>query len=123
MGVRPLKDDEIKIGKFTGNNADIVGNIVQVGGNVFTGKCPLWTYVLAETEEVDIPVNTMDGEKRIKTRRLGPVGGRIVAETMVGIIAGDRNSYLNLDPLWKPQFADEHGCFGLRQLVRTALQG
>jgi hypothetical protein len=122
MGVRVLRDSEILIGKFTGDAKDIKGDIVEVAGEAFKGNCPLWTYVLAETEEVVTTFKTTDDDKRIRTRRLGPVGGRIVAETFVGILAGDSSSFLNLDPLWTPSLA-VNGVFGLRELVAAALQG
>jgi len=35
---------------------------------------------------------------------LGPVGGRIVAEVIVGLIKGDRQSYLRQDPDWIPTY-------------------
>ena len=38
----------------------------------------------------------------INTPRLGPVGGRIVAEVLLGLMFGDRHSLLSLDPLWHP---------------------
>ncbi len=122
IGVRVLEDSEIKIGKFTGDPADIKGDVVDQGGAAFAGNCPLWTYVLAETEEVDTKFKTTDGTKTIKTRRLGKVGGRIVTETFVGILAGDSSSYLNQNPLWKPSYAVD-GEFGLRELVKAALEG
>jgi hypothetical protein len=37
-------------------------------------------------------------------RHLGPVGGRIVAEVLVGLIEGDRFSYLRQDPDWTPTY-------------------
>jgi hypothetical protein len=122
MGVRVLEDSEIKIGKFTGDPADIKGDVVDQGGAAFAGNCPLWTYVLAETEEVNTKFKTTDGTKTLKTRRLGKVGGRIVTETFVGILAGDSSSYLNQNPLWKPSYAVD-GEFGLRELVKAALEG
>jgi hypothetical protein len=122
MGVRVLDDSEIRIGKFTGDPGDIKGNVVDQGGAAFAGNCPLWTYVLAETEEVHTKFETTDGTKTIKTRRLGKVGGRIVAETIVGIIAGDSSSFLNQNPRWKPSYA-VGGKFGLRELVKVALEG
>jgi len=122
MGVPVLPDSEILIGKFTGDANDIKGDIVAVAGDAFKGTCPLWTYVLAETEEVVTTFKTTDGDKLIKTRHLGPVGGRIVAETFVGILAGDSSSFLNLNPLWTPSLA-VNGVFGLRELVAAALQG
>jgi Animal haem peroxidase len=124
MGVKPLDDAEIKIGKFTGDPKDVKDILTATGnaGKGFAGNCPLWTYILAETKEVELTVKTLDGDKRIKTRRLGPVGGRIVAETFIGILSCDRNSFLNQDPLWRPRFGDAGNTFGLRQLVERALQ-
>ena len=51
---------------------------------------PLWFYVLQEAESL------ASGE------RLGPVGGRIVAEVMLGLIEGDRTSFLSQEPDWQP---------------------
>ena len=34
--------------------------------------------------------------------RLGTVGGRIVAETLIGLLWGDGSSYLRQAPHWKP---------------------
>jgi hypothetical protein len=42
-------------------------------------------------------------------QQLGPVGGRIMAETLVGLLQRDPNSYLYLDPSWKPQLPSEFG--------------
>ena len=48
------------------------------------GEAPLWFYILKEAEIVG------------KGRELGPVGGRIVAEVLVGLLQKDLNSYLYL---------------------------
>jgi Animal haem peroxidase len=53
-------------------------------------ETPLWFYVLRESEARG------DGE------RLGPVGGRIVAEVLLGIIDGDPESYRAVEPEWQP---------------------
>jgi hypothetical protein len=121
MSLVPLKDSEIVIGKFTGDPADVVGTIDSVDP-AFVGNCPLWTYVLAETVKTTVTIKTTQGDRKIETRKLGPVGGRIVAETFLGILLGDSSSYLGLDPLWKPTLAVK-GVFGLRELISTALQG
>jgi hypothetical protein len=55
------------------------------------GEAPLWFYILREAELP--PANA---------ERLGHVGGRIVAEVLVGLLQRDPNSYLYLDPAWKP---------------------
>jgi hypothetical protein len=123
MGLVPLKDNQIRIGKFTGDPADIVTTVDKVGdGKGFVENCPLWTYVLAETIESTDTLKTLQGDKKITTRRLGPVGGRIVAETFVGLLLADSSSYLSLDPLWEPKLAID-GVFGLRELVLRALEG
>jgi hypothetical protein len=119
MGITPLKDKDILIGKFTGDPADVIGSIDKVD-RAFTGNCPLWTYVLAETIETSVSIKTKKGNKQIKTRQLGHVGGRIVAETFVGLLAGDSSSYLSQDPLWIPMYGDKK-TFGINELIRTAL--
>jgi hypothetical protein len=124
MGLVPLTDDKILIGKFTGDPADIVSTIDKVGdGKSFAGNCPLWTYILAETLESTVTVKTLEGDKPLKTRKLGPVGGRIVAETFVGLLLADSSSYLSLNPLWEPTDLAVNGVFGLRELILHALKG
>ncbi len=51
---------------------------------------PLWYYILKEAETL------------AKGEHLGPVGGRIVAEVIIGLLEGDNQSYLCQDPDWKP---------------------
>ena len=122
MGIVPLADKDILIGKFTGDKADIVGNINDIGDKEsFTQNCPLWTYVLAETVESTVVVKTLQGDKPIKTRKLGPVGGRIVAETFVGLLLADSSSYVSLNPLWEPDKLKVNGVFGLREMIQYAL--
>jgi Animal haem peroxidase len=70
-------------------------------------RTPLWFYVLREAEV------TSDGE------RLGPVGGRIVAEVIVGLIKGDRQSYLRQDPDWIPTYGSG-GSFTTVDLLNAA---
>ena len=68
---------------------------------------PLWLYILREAEIL------ADG------RRLGPVGGRIVAEVLLGLLQGDDNSYLRQDPAWRPAFGRD-GRFTMTDLLRFA---
>ena len=58
---------------------------------------PLWYYVLKEAELVE------DG------LRLGPVGGRIVAEVFIALLQLDRASYLNVTPAWRPTLPTRTG--------------
>jgi Animal haem peroxidase len=55
-------------------------------------RTPLWFYILREAAV------TEGGE------HLGPVGGRIVAEVLIGLIQGDGSSYLSEDPDWTPSY-------------------
>ena len=117
LEVPTLKNDEIKIGKFGDNDQK---SISEIAGGAFKNRCPLWTYVLAEAmhhaEDVEIPVK---GEKKkIKTPKLGPVGGRIVAEVFIGLLFADSRSYLNINPKWQPNNGND---FGLREFIAYAL--
>jgi hypothetical protein len=75
------------------------------------GEAPLWFYILKEAE-----LPPYNGE------RLGPVGGRIVAEVLVGLLQRDPNSYLYLDPGWKPAppIASTTGQFTFADLLKFA---
>lgn len=82
MGVPPMDDKDILIGKGVdkpdpGEEPFSISKL----GPAFAQNCPLWTYILAEAmhfqETVKIPVKE---SVSITTPRLGPVGGRIVAE-------------------------------------------
>jgi hypothetical protein len=66
---------------------------------------PLWYYILCEAP---------DG------RHLGPVGGRIVAEVLVGLLADDPNSYLYKEPSWRPRELGTDGDFTMADFVRIA---
>jgi hypothetical protein len=129
MGVPPLSDAQILVGKFTGDPADRPVKLVDLkdaGGTSlnkeFANNAPLWLYILAETIESLVRIKTVDGEKAITTRQLGPVGGRIVAEVFAGLLLGDASSFLSQEPLWRPTLAGTHGAFGLKELVQAALQ-
>jgi hypothetical protein len=71
---------------------------------------PLWYYVLKEAEVIE------------KGRRLGPVGGRIVAEVLLGLLWKDPLSYLKAEPNWHPVkgIAREDGTFDMARLVEFA---
>ena len=70
-------------------------------------RTPLWFYVLREA-------HVMAGGEQ-----LGPVGGRIVAEVIIGLIHGDRQSYLRQDPDWTPTYGAD-GEFGVIDLLAAA---
>lgn len=55
------------------------------------GRTPLWFYVLREAEKLS------------GGQALGPVGGWIVAKTLLCLLAGDQFSYANVEPGWAPK--------------------
>jgi hypothetical protein len=56
----------------------------------FASSTPLWYYILAEAKVAAGGLH------------LGPVGGRIVAETLIGLLRSDPTSYLRVDPEFRP---------------------
>lgn len=66
---------------------------------------PLWFYVLKEAEA------------RGGGDRLGPVGGRIVTEVLIGLLRADPASYLSLEPDWRPTLPAAGPRFGLTDLL------
>lgn len=78
-------------------------------GKMLLKKTPLWYYVLRESMVLHV------GEK------LGPVGGRIVAETFVRILKRDATSFLNLPGGFTPSLPSAaSGDFTFADLVNFA---
>ena len=78
----------------------------------FGENTPLWFYILKEAEV------------QCQGKKLGPVGGRIVAEVLIGLLYGDPMSYLRVEPTWHPepnQFgAGPDGQFRMADFLRFA---
>jgi hypothetical protein len=125
MGVKPLTDDEIIIGKAVDDpqEGDVLGPLSELTQlSAFWGKCPLWTYILAEAARTQTPVSIpVTPATTITTPQLGTVGGRIVAEVFLGMLFGDNDSFLSADPEWIPTIGQAAGQFALRDLVAYAL--
>ncbi|GIL26371.1 peroxidase family protein [Actinocatenispora comari] len=66
---------------------------------------PLWYYVLKEAQ------HRGDGD------RLGPVGGRIVTEVLIGLLRADPASYLSLEPDWRPHLPAAGATYALTDLL------
>ncbi len=74
-----------------------------------TGETPLWFYCLREAEVLN------------EGRRLGPTGGRIVAEVLIGLLKGDPSSFLRQQPAWRPDLpSSEAEAFTMADLLRFA---
>jgi len=70
-------------------------------------RTPLWFYVLREADV------------KADAKRLGPVGGRIVGEVMIGLLQGDNTSYLSQDPDWTPDLGSNSN-FTMVDLLKFA---
>jgi Animal haem peroxidase len=82
-------------------SADKVG-LAEAG---WRDETPLWYYVLREGDVC------ADGEG------LGPVGGRIVTEVLLGIIDADRRSFCAADPDWSPPLPARGAAFTLTDML------
>ncbi|WP_191907894.1 peroxidase family protein [Nocardioides cynanchi] len=69
---------------------------------------PLWLYVLREAQLANAG------------QFLGPVGGRIVAEVMIGLLRADPSSYLNQQPGWHPTLGATGSSYALTDFLRFA---
>ena len=58
---------------------------------------PLWFYILREAHVI------------AQGRTLGPVGGRIVGEVLIGLMQLNRNSFLRANPRWRPTLPNRLG--------------
>ena len=84
---------------------DELADVSDLGFDVDT---PLWFYILREAQ------------LRAGGKRLGPVGGRIVAEVLIGLLEGDRLSFVRMDPKWKPTLGKTAGEFSIVDLLEYA---
>jgi hypothetical protein len=64
---------------------------VGIASSGWQGETPLWFYILREADVCS------------SGNRLGPVGGRIVTEVLVGLIDADPTSFRNIDHDWRPR--------------------
>jgi hypothetical protein len=118
MGYEPIPDRKLKVGKATEEDGKKNKRLTEISAR-FRGNAPLWYYVLAEAQQAF--------EDDATPIRLGPVGGRIVAEVFIGLLLGDQYSFLSQYPSWRPfkQFtADgtEEGKFGMAELIKQAMK-
>ena len=116
MGEIPIPDDKLKVGKANEGGMGVKGSnplLTSISPN-FAHNAPLWYYILAEAQ-----LQFKDNATAI---RLGPVGGRIVGEVIVGLLYGDSTSVLS-HPNWTPykDFLNKKGEFGIVELISQAM--
>jgi len=113
LGETPLSDKEILFGAAKNDAPDEEANSISMAvlAPHLVEQCPLWIYILAESRHNFFTHGLA---------QLGPVGGTIVAETLLGILARDPDSFLNVEPTWRPALGQD-GHFTLSDLLRYAL--
>jgi hypothetical protein len=119
LGVDPVPDDKLVIGKATAEARQKPLADIAAG---FAGRAPLWPYILSEAQVTSWAKADPAAPKDDIPVKLGPVGGRIIADVFAGLLIGDRTSYLYADRPFEPipDFA-RGGRFGLAELIRVAL--
>ena len=118
LGMSPIPDEELMIGPATVGGTRKPMTEVAPG---FAGNAPLWAYILSEAQVMSW--KNASGPVSDQTPiRLGPVGGRLVAEVFASLLRGDHTSYLYTEPRFTPIPDFTHnGTFGLAQLINVAL--
>lgn len=104
FGVTPLSSEQI----LQGNQGASLDTLTDEQKSVVTTTTPLWFYILREAE--------------FNAGRLGPVGGRIVAEVFHRSMEGSRISIVR-DPSWQPVFGPDKKTFRMTDLMLFAFEG
>lgn len=78
----------------------VMDRIADLSDDGITSGAPLWLYILAEAETIGRETRPDDFDKG---EGLGPVGARIVAEVLIGLIELDTHSYLGANRNWTPE--------------------
>jgi Animal haem peroxidase len=129
LGEDPIGDDELVIGKAIGKDWDKLPRLRDIVPG-FAGRAPLWAYILSEAQVTSRIRAGGASSPDTFPIKLGPVGGRIVADVFAALLRGDPTSYLNqgvpfthkqgapFTPI--PEFT-RNGEFGLAQLINVTL--
>ncbi len=97
--------DPLTAAQVSGDTSSGIGKVVHDNG--FDTETPLWFYILKEAELLGTSQRVGGSEGG---HRLGVLGSRIVAETLVGLIVSDTESYWNAPGgPWNPAMSASGG--------------
>ncbi len=102
-----MNRSQIEIDKVSKKAASIAGCGIDISAGT-----PLWFYILTEAE---IFGKEIKKDKFYPGEGLGPVGARIVAETLIGLIKIDSHSYMSVNRNWEP--GDGVGVSTLKEML------
>ncbi|MBD0746063.1 heme peroxidase family protein [Streptomyces sp. CBMA152] len=89
--------------------ARAIGDVPLSDAELGTGEpMYLWYYILKEAEV------------RNRGRHFGPVGSRIIGETIVGLLRATPSSYHQVYPTWQPTLGETPGRFEMADLLYLA---
>ena len=142
LGIKPLSDDILwtagsrllaeapppgdaagDLKATNDNRAAVRAAWVDGGTRVFEGSAPLWYYILREGEYYGVTAQADDPARAFGGQHLGPVGSRIVAETLIGLLYYDQGSMLHSQPPFKPhaKVVGDGQTLTLSRIVKFAL--
>ncbi len=111
----------MRVGVLNEGDLNLDAGALGTSHAVLRRSTPLWYYILCEA-----PTTPAVEAVNLAGSHLGPVGGRIVAEVLVGLIQGDPTSYLNAKSPWEPGALGDLGAdqkFTMIDLVTFAGEG
>ena len=113
MDIPVIEDDRLTVGRATERDAPHNKPLVSFSKR-FKNNAPLWYYVLAEAQQQFVT--------DVTPIRLGPLGGRIVGEVLVGLMLANPNSFLRKDPSFQPAegLCSTGGHFRMTDLLKQA---
>jgi len=119
---KPIPDDKLVIGKATAEDRDKLQLLTDIAPG-FADRAPLWAYILSEAQVTSWDRAGNGASPDSIPIKLGPVGGRIVADVFAALLRGDPTSYLNQDAPFTPIPDFTRGeKFGLAELINVALR-
>jgi Animal haem peroxidase len=119
LGVEPLADEELVIGKAIVQRPQ-PPSITDIASG-FAGNAPLWAYILSEAQVMSWK-NASGRASDDTPIKLGPVGGRLVAEVFASLLCSDPTSYVNAKHKFEPFPEFSYGpTFGLAELINVVL--
>ena len=81
----------------------------KINGMPDVSETPLWYYILSEAEKYS--------KLKSSPNTLGPVGSTIAGEVLIGLLQGDKSSFINQCPEWTPEWGEDFDMAKLIQLV------
>jgi hypothetical protein len=108
MGLEPIESKHLMVGKASVDGLEENKSVLDYGDS-FKKETPLWFYILAEAQalwnEQAMALSTASEDHRNAIPNyLGPVGGRLMAETFVALLANDPKSILYAGANWQPRY-------------------